>query len=337
LFRPNVSHDYDDGLADLLDVVGQNYRENEILAAHVQKPSRKILGTENTHDRKQWTAVRDNPPYAGQFLWTGIDYLGEARHWPTIGHGSGLLDRTGAIRPLARERQSWWSDAPMVSVNRRVSADDLMPTDPGYGGEERHTQVVFADWTPSNEQPHDENVEVYSNCKEAELFLNGKSLGMESLHPDASPRTWKVAYAPGTLKAVARDEAGNVVATDELHTAGPPAKILLQADNPNVAPGYDNLDRITATVVDKQGVIVPRARDQITFTISGPGAITAVDNGDNSSHEPFQASERRAFDGRCVAWVRATASDGDITFTADAPGLESGSVVLKTISAALQP
>jgi beta-galactosidase len=337
LFRPNVSHDYDDGLADLLDVVGQNYRENEILAAHAQKPSRKILGTENTHDRKQWTAVRDNPPYAGQFLWTGIDYLGEARHWPVIGHGSGLLDRTGAIRPLARERQSWWSDAPMVSVNRRVSADDLMPTDPGYGGEERHTQVVFADWTPRNEQPHDENVEVYSNCKEVELFLNGKSLGTETLHPDASPRTWKVAYAPGTLKAVARDETGKVVATDELHTAGAPAKILLQADNPNITPGWDDVNRITATVVDKQGVIVPRARDQITFTIVGPGAIAAVDNGDNSSHESFQASERRAFDGRCVAWVRATAPGGDITFTATATGLESGSVVLKTISAAPQP
>ena len=79
LFRPNVSRDYDNGLADLLDVVGQNYRENEILAAHRQKPTRKILGTENTHDRNAWLALRDNAPYAGQFLWSGIDYLGEAR------------------------------------------------------------------------------------------------------------------------------------------------------------------------------------------------------------------------------------------------------------------
>ncbi len=78
LFRPNVSHDYDNGLADLLDVVGQNYRENEILAAYKQKPTRKILGTENGHDRPMWLALRDNPPYAGQFLWSGIDYLGES-------------------------------------------------------------------------------------------------------------------------------------------------------------------------------------------------------------------------------------------------------------------
>ena len=78
LFRPNASHDYDDGLADLLDVVGQNYREQEILAAHAQKPTRKIIGTENTHDRNQWIAMRDHPEYSGQFLWSGIDYLGEA-------------------------------------------------------------------------------------------------------------------------------------------------------------------------------------------------------------------------------------------------------------------
>jgi len=68
LFRPNVSHDYDNGLADMLDVVGQNYREDEILAAHAQKPSRAILGTENHHDRAAWLALRDHAPYSGQFL-----------------------------------------------------------------------------------------------------------------------------------------------------------------------------------------------------------------------------------------------------------------------------
>ena len=221
LFRPNVSHDYDDGLADLLDVVGQNYREKEILAAHEQKPSRKILGTENTHTRQQWVAVRDNAPYAGQFLWTGVDYLGESRHWPIVGHGSGLLDRTGAIRPLARERQSWWSDTPMVAVARRISETEAMPTDPGYGAEERHTQVLFADWTPKNLKPHTENVEVYSNCKEVELFLNGKSLGKKQINTDASPRNWAVPFAPGALRAIARDDCGSPCRHQR--TCAPPA------------------------------------------------------------------------------------------------------------------
>jgi beta-galactosidase len=328
LFRPNVSHDYDDGLADLLDVVGQNYREQEILAAHEQKPSRKILGTENTHDRKQWVAMRDHAPYAGQFLWTGIDYLGEARNWPTIGHGSGLLDRTGEVRPLAAERQSWWSETPMVRIVRRVAPTELMPTDPGYGGEERHTQVLFADWTPKNSAPHDEAVEVYSNCKDVELFLNGKSLGAKPLNADASPRVWKISFAPGKLKAVARND-GKVVATDELRTAGALAKIVLATEGEKLAQDWDSVARITATVVDKNGVTVPGADDWIRFQISGPGVIAAVDNGGNASHEPFQAGERHALLGRCVVFIKATAPSGKITLTASAPGLAAGLASLK--------
>ncbi|HVQ37225.1 MAG TPA: glycoside hydrolase family 2 TIM barrel-domain containing protein, partial [Pyrinomonadaceae bacterium] len=204
LFRPNVSHDYDNGLADILDVVGQNYRENEILAAHQQKPTRKILGTENGHARTAWLALRDNAPYAGQFLWSGIDYLGESR-WPGIANSSGLLDRTGTPRSLGYERQSWWSDQPMVHITRRVAPQPATPTDPGYEPDQRRAQVLFSDWTPRNAAAHEENVEVYSNCDEVELLLNGKSLGTKPLARDASARNWKVPFEPGTLKAVARN------------------------------------------------------------------------------------------------------------------------------------
>jgi beta-galactosidase len=321
LFRPNVSGDYTNGLADLLDVVGQNYREKEILAAHEQKPTRKIIGTENTHDRNQWLALRDNPAYAGQFLWTGVDYLGESKHWPTIGHGSGLLDRTGAIRPLARERESWWSDAPMVAIAHRVAATDLMPTDPGYGGEEKHTQVLFSDWTPKDLSPHDENVEVYSNCKEVELFLNGQSLGVKILNADARPRNWIVPFAPGILRAVARND-GKIAATDELRTAGKPAKIMLSTETKSLSPGFDSVAIVRAKITDADGVEIPRANDLISFQISGPGIIAAVDNADNASHESFQAPRRHAFQGNCVAFVKATADSGEITLTAGAAGLK---------------
>jgi len=330
LFRPNVSHDYDDGLADLLDVVGQNYREKEILAAHEQKPSRKILGTENTHDRNQWIAVRDHAPYAGQFLWTGIDYFGESRHWPVIGHGSGLLDRTGAIRPLARERQSWWGDAPMVSITRRIAATDLMPTDPGYGAEERHTQVLFSDWTPKDFSPHDEAVEIYSNCKEVELFLNGKSLGAKTINADAAPRIWRVPFVPGKIKAVARN-GGKVAATVQLQTAGKPAKIILSTETKKLSPGWDNVAVVRAKIVDAHGVEIPRAKDLIAFKVSGPGTIAAVDNGDNGSHELFQTDTRHAFQGECVAFVRATAPGGRLILTATAPGLAAGSISHKAV------
>jgi beta-galactosidase len=341
LFRPNVSGDYTNGLADLLDVVGQNYRENEILAAHAQKPTRKILGTENRHDRATWVALRDNAPYAGQFLWSGVDYLGESRRWPVVAAGSGLLNRMGEPKPMAFERQSWWSDRPMVFITRRIATNSIGPTNPGYEPVQqdllRRPQVLFSDWTPTNSAPHDENVEVYSNCQEVELFLNGRSLGAKPLKADASPRVWKVAYRPGTLKAVGRNNGrvvpmhnGRVVAMHELRTAGQPAGIVLAADHSQLAAGWDDVCRITATVVDKHGVPVPRANDLITFNISGPGVIAAGDNADNASHEPFQANERHAFQGRCVAFVKAGASSGKITLTASAPGLQTGSVTIKT-------
>ena len=327
----NVSHDYDDGLADLLDVVGQNYRPNEILAAHEQKPSRKIVGTENTHDRIQWTSVRDNAAYSGEFLWTGVDYLGESRRWPIIGHGSGLLDRTGLIRPLARERQSWWTDAPMVTITRRVAATDLMPTDPGYGQEERHTQVVYADWTPHNLAPHTENVEVYSNCKEVELFLNGKSLGKEPINADASPRTWPVPFSPGVLSATASDDDGKTIATDELHTADQSAKIVLITDTKSLSPDWNSVATVRAIIEDADGVQIPRANDLITFKVSGPGVIAAVDNGDNVSQESFQAKSRHAYQGECVALHQShQESHGDIKLTATAPGLANGTIQIHT-------
>ena len=327
LFRPNVSHDYDNGLADLLDVVGQNYREDELIAAHAQKPTRKILGTENRHDRAIWLALRDNAPYAGQFLWTGIDYLGEAKVWPTVGHGSGLLDRTGEVKPLAGERQSWWSDVPMVRVVRRVAPTDLMPTDPGYGTEEKHTQVLFADWSPINSAPHTENIEVYSNGKEVELFLNGKSLGAKFFNDDASPRVWKIPFAPGKLKAVARN-GGQIVATDELRTAGKPVKIVLATDGEKLALNWDAVARVTANVTDKNGVTIPDANPLIAFKISGPGVIAAVDNGGNASHASFQTNECQAIQGRCVAFLKATAA-GKITLTATALGLKAGLILIK--------
>ncbi len=131
LFRPNVSHDYEDGLADVLDVVGQNYRTDELLAAHAQKPSRKIIGTEDIHDRTTWLAIRDHPEFSGEFIWPGTDYLGKSRHRPMIGDASGLYDRTDAPKPDGLERQSWWSDTSVVQIARRVAPAPLAPTDPG--------------------------------------------------------------------------------------------------------------------------------------------------------------------------------------------------------------
>jgi beta-galactosidase len=326
LFRPNVSKDYDNGLADLLDVVGQNYREKEILAAHRQKPTRKIIGTENTHELSQWLAVRDNPEYSGHFVWSGIDYLGEAAKWPTVAYNSGLLWKTATPRPLAFQRQSWWRAEPMVYIARRVAQTPKLPTDPGYNPvEERRPQVLFSDWTPKNLQPHEENVEIYSNCEEVELFLNGKSLGKKSKPADDSPRNWKVNFEQGTIKAVGLSN-GRVVAEYELRTAGKPAKILLVADKNSVLNNWDDVAFVTVSVTDENGTLVPDASDLITFKTEGAGVLAAVDSADINSHEAYQGTTRRAFQGLCFAMLKANAGTGKITLTATAPDLKGGSI-----------
>jgi beta-galactosidase len=383
LFRPNVSHDYDNGLADLLDVVGQNYREQEILKAHADKPTRKIIGTENTHDRNQWVAMRDHPEYSGQFLWSGIDYLGEAGRWPSIGAGSGLLLTTSLPRARAFERQSWWSTQPMVRIARRVQAARRGPVDPGYASPTSNNQAATAaptapldpttrfgqplllDWTPKDQSPHTENIEIYSNAEEVELFLNDKSLGTQKLHPDASPITYQVPFEPGTLKAVARTN-GNTVAEDELRTAGKPAHIFLSHDleaaglfptpsfsNANgtplgyfLTPDWNDVAYVTVTLVDNNGTLIPDSETRVHFSIEGPGKIIAVDNGNLVDHDPFQATDRKLYAGQAIAILRSTfptsplanptpaevmtSATGRITVTATTEGLPPATITLNT-------
>ena len=351
LFRPNASHDYENGLADLLDVVGQNYREQEILAAHAQKPTRKIVGTENTHDRNQWVAMRDHPEYSGQFLWSGIDYLGESGRWPSIGSGSGLLLSTALPRPRAFERQSWWSSRPMVSIVRRVAAAGRGPIDPGYANATatsqaaapvtpgaavapldpsvRFSQPLLADWTPKDLAQHTENVEVYTNAEEVELFLNGRSLGVEKLHADASPITFKVPFEAGSLKAVAKS-GGKVVARDELRTAGKAARLVFVADSPTkpMTPDWNDVRYITATLVDEAGTRIPDSSTVVQFSATGPAEIVAVDNGSMVDHDPYQATKRKLYDGNAVSILRATGTSGRIVVTASAEGVPSATVSL---------
>jgi beta-galactosidase len=360
LFRPNASHDYDDGLADLLDVIGQNYREQEILAAHAQKPSRKIIGTENTHDRNQWVAMRDHPEYSGQFLWSGIDYLGESRSWPTIGSGSGLLTSVALPHGRAYERQSWWSTTPMVAMVRRVAAVRAAPIDPGYANATsidqsataptaaprapraaaaaaglppdpsvRFSEPLLADWTPKDLTPHTENVDIYTNAEEVELFLNGKSIGTDKLHADASAISFKVPFEPGTLKAIARSQ-GKIVATQELKTAGKPARLLFTADAPgnSITPDWNDTRYVIATLADAAGTPIPDSETVVHFAVSGPGKIVAVDNGNFKDLDPYQATERKLYLGNTLALVRATAATGSITVTATADGIPPATLKL---------
>jgi beta-galactosidase len=159
---------------------------------------------------------------------------------------------------------------------------------------------------------HEETVEAYSNCEEIELFLNGKTLGIKPRNPDDSPRIWKIAYEPGALKAVGRTR-DVIVAEHELRTAGKPAKIIPSVDRTRLTPVWDDVVFVTATIADQSGIPVHAATDLVSFEIVGPGVIAAGDSGDTSSAEPFQASERRAYQGCCYAMLKARGPKGKLT------------------------
>ncbi len=313
LFRPAISHVYTNGLAQAMDVVGQNYRENELIAAHEAHPDWEVIGTENTHVLNMWLALRDKPYMAGQFLWVGFDYLGEA-NWPATTNGQGLFDRIGSWKAISYQRQSWWSDKPVVHIVRK---DD----NAGAGN-------WVANWTPTDFGTYDDaRIQVYSNCDEVELFLNGKSLGSKQKPLDDSPRNWELPFEKGSLKAVGKNN-GKEVASEEYKTAGTPVKIILSADQSFLTNNWNDVAFVTATIVDADGIPCPNADDKIKFTTEGPGIIEAVDNGNNSSHDIYKASEYSAYRGKCLAIIKAKGTTGKVTVKASATGLSEGSVAI---------
>lgn len=316
LFRPNVSKVYSNGFVEMMDVVGQNYRENELVDAHLANPERIVIGTENGHGLAAWQILRDNPFMSGQFLWIGIDYLGEAL-WPAISFDSGLFDRTGGWKQLGYQRQSWWSENPVVHIVRKE-----------YNAGEGDW---VTNWTPVDFGTYDDaRVQVYSNCDEVELFLNGKSLGKKEKPDDDSPRSWEVTFEKGTLTAIARN-GGMEVATDQLKTAGSPASIILTADKSKITKSWDDISYITANIVDEDGIICPNTDNLISFTVSETGIICAVDNADPKSHEAYQGYKRHAFNGQCIAIIRAKTESGRIAITASSPELKPGSITIDII------
>ncbi|MFD7280563.1 glycoside hydrolase family 2 TIM barrel-domain containing protein [Streptomyces sp. NPDC059862] len=295
---------------------------------------------------------RDRKWFAGQFLWSGIDYIGEPTPYdvfPVKASFFGAVDTAGFPKDMYYLFQSQWISEPMVH---------LLPMT--WNHAEGDTVEVWA----------------YSNVDTVELFLNGKSLGTRTFdtkktvdgrayletteatgddktftdgpYPGSytSPNgsagklhlTWKVPYEPGELKAVARRD-GKVVATDVLRTAGAPRAVRLAADRKSLAADGRSLVFVTAEIVDARGVVVPDAEDLISFEVTG-GSLAGLDNGREESAERYQASTRTAFHGKALAIVRSGTKPGSLKVTARTEGLRAGSVTVKTTparSAALTP
>jgi len=234
------------------------------------------------------------PFISGMFIWSGIDYLGEPTpyEWPARSSYFGVVDLAGFPKDPFYLYQSEWTDRPMLHV------------------------FPHWNWTAGDSI----DVWAYTNGDEAELFLNGASLGVKRKPGDVSHLMWRVAYAPGTLRAVAR-KGRQMIATQEVKTAGAPARITLAPDRSALRADGSDLSFVTVSVLDRAGVPVPTADHLIRFRLAGDGAIAGVDNGDQVSHASFKADRVRLFNGKALVIVRAGEREGTATLTAEADGL----------------
>jgi beta-galactosidase len=306
------------GFAQILDIDGYNYQEYRYAADHKQYPARVMYGSENKHDYPSWLAVRDNPAISGQFLWTGIDYLGEAVGWPARANPDGLLDMCGFVKPMGRFRESLWSDRPMVYL---CAAKQGTPEN--AGGDTNHPSGIET-WNWPAGTPL--TVSCYTNCPQVTLTLNGKPLGTKTSGDAVNGiLKWNIPFEPGVLKAVAQKD-GHTLCEYSLQTAGAPASIVLHPDVTTLFADGKDVAQVEFDILDANGVRVPDAGPELTFDLAGPAKILGIGNADVTNSEPPKAPRHRAFHGRGLAIIQATTTPGSITLKVTAPGLKPATV-----------
>jgi beta-galactosidase len=307
------------GFMDVPDIAGYNYIDRihpkEMYAAEKEKyPNRLFLGTETYHKAPNWIAVRDNDYVIGEFVWVGYDYLGEIAFPGLRGWNAGLADIAGFPKPEYYLRKCYWTEQPLVYIAVERSKGrkfDWSPRD-----------VVHSwNWDKKINQPL--KVYVYSNCEEAELFLNNRSLGKKEIDRDSSFAVWDVSYRPGELKSAGYNKKRNV-ASDRIRTASATAGLLAVSYRKQITTGVEDAIIIEFSVLDKDGVRVPDAENEIALEMEGPGELLGSDNGNQYDPAGIKYVSRdhcRAFEGRMTAIIRATGSKGSIKLKASSAGL----------------
>ena len=353
------------GFMELTDVVGYNYvdrwhERRELFAwpDRVAHPDWRMIGTENVAIRgdrgdyslgddpsrpspswtsamlraeKLWRFVAVNDWFSGDFMWTGIDYLGETG-WPRISFGPGPIDLVGFPTDAFWFYRSQWTDEPVLHLFPHWN----------WMGREGQTIPVLA----------------YTNVDAVELWLNGRFIGEKRLEfpqqgtagcwncysggrpVDVTTNdlhlSWDVPYEPGVLRAVGRRD-GVVVVTTEVRTAGAPVELRLSVDRDTVDAGRGDVAHVTVEIVDAAGTVVPDASNRISFDVDGAGRFLAAGHGDPRDHDPYQVPSRRAHHGLALAMIQAGDAPGTIRVTARADGLPAAVVTIAVRAARAQP
>ncbi|MDX2432366.1 MAG: beta-galactosidase GalB [Bacteroides sp.] len=244
--------------------------------------------------------MKNNDFISGMFVWTGFDYLGEPTPygWPSRSSYFGILDLAGFPKDAYYLYQSQWTK------------EGVLHLFPHWNWETGDTVDVWA----------------YSSCPELELFLNGKSMGIKSCQEGSLHMQWRLPFEPGVLEA--KGLFGGKELSAKVETAGEAAGIRLLTDRSAIRSDQLDLAFLTVEIIDAQGRLVPDAGMQVGFSLEGEGEIIAVDNGLQTSMEAFKATERKAFNGKCLAIVRSSGESGRIEVTAEARGLNPASLII---------
>jgi len=324
-----------------LDIAGYNYTESLYDSDHKKYPMRIIYGSENRHDMGAWKATRDKEYIFGQFLWTGIDYLGESGSWPSRGFYSGLLDFGGFIKPRGYFRQSLWSDKPMAYLG-------TYPT-PGKGSQNQMKDVWsqleaqnssnYVERVPSMDawpiwnyqEGQSIRVVCYTNAAKAKLLLNGSVVGQTKDYDDHTGIIhWDIPYQAGKLEVIGMDENSNEVSRYKIQSSHPPYAIkVLQADKEISKDG--GLAQIVLQVVDENGVPVMISDNEITCHIIGKAKLLGLEASNNSDMSDYTDNKHRVFHGRILVYIQADGEEGDVKIKFTSPWLEQAEILIKTM------
>lgn len=284
------------GLFEPFDAMGYNYKEHLYGDDRKRFPALPLLGSENGHSTPAWLAVRDNPYISGQFLWTGVDYLGEAHGWPIFGAPAGLLDMAGFPKMAWLRRGALWSNAPWAALGTRAL--------PQGNREEPQPWDLVRGWSGTPGQIM--QVICYTNLDSAELFLGGESLGEKPREGDCEYISWEVSFRREALRVKASGGSGKK--EDSLLPALPGVRLAAEVWQPETPPTgqwrdcYPDILQIEVSLRDENGRLCAQDEPLLTVEVSG-GRLLGIENGDVADLTDYTATYRRLHQGKLIAYV----------------------------------
>lgn len=315
---------------ELLDFCGYNYTYYEYEKDHETYPERVIAGTESyaMSIYEYWKLNNEKPYVVGDFVWTGMDYIGEAgigqvmtdsvtMVWPWIISNCGDIDLIGDKKPQNYYRDVVWDRSPL-----EMEVEEIAPEGKEWIIRNWGWPRTYRSWNWPGNEGKNMKVFVYSKSDSVRLELNGKPIETKKANPDSKfTYTFNVPYEAGELKAIAITD-GNELAVKSIKTTGPAKSILISPDRNEITTNRNDLAYITVDLVDDDGFRVPNDDRTVEFTVEGEAEIAAVGNANPREPKSFQANYCKTFQGRCLVILRPTGGKGKIRLTTVAPEIE---------------